>query len=150
MLITTLLLTSLNISLLPIQELTPGDILTKNQLTTCVSHYTETVRNVPESLKKEVFSEYNISYKDHIYYEVDHYIPLVLGGSNSIKNLWPQSKITKPYNAILKDKLEVKLHHMVCNGTITLEQAQNLLLKNNWISIYERYINNNMNITIFE
>jgi hypothetical protein len=38
--------------------------------------------------------------------EMDHLIPLSLGGSNRQKNLWPQSEITEPWNAHVKDKLE--------------------------------------------
>jgi hypothetical protein len=38
--------------------------------------------------------------------------------------LWPESYWTEPWNAHLKDKLEDRLHELVCSGQIPLEQAQ--------------------------
>jgi hypothetical protein len=40
---------------------------------------------------------------------VDHLIPLELGGSNDIANLWPQSYVTV-WNAHMKDRLENRLN----------------------------------------
>ncbi len=40
------------------------------------------------------------------------------GGSNSIKNLWPESHRTSPWNAQVKERLEGKLHELVCRGQL--------------------------------
>ena len=48
--------------------------------------------------------------------EIDHLIPLGLGGSNRPRNLWPQSHSTVPCNSIANDRLERKLHAEVCVG----------------------------------
>jgi hypothetical protein len=58
--------------------------------------------------------------------EVDHIVSLELGVSNDIANLYPE-KATLPANAPdfpVKDKLENKLHGLVCDGTMTLRGVQ--------------------------
>lgn len=49
---------------------------------TCVVGFTKKVRDVPVSLKKKVFESYGIPWGSRSNYEVDHFISLVLGGSN--------------------------------------------------------------------
>src|SRR5579871_616744 len=76
---------------LPDPKMTPGDTLPVTADDVCVSGYSKKVRNVTEDVKKQAYAEYGItSHRPHEY-EVDHLISLELGGSNSIKNLWPQS-----------------------------------------------------------
>jgi hypothetical protein len=43
-----------------------------------------------QQMKREVYEEYGITSHESGDYEVDHLVPLELGGSNSIKNLWPK------------------------------------------------------------
>src|SRR5204863_4842223 len=86
----------------------------------CTPGYSKGVRNVPQSEKDKVYAEYGIRRHAPGSYEVDHLISLELGGSNSIKNLWPE----KQPGARSKDKLENSLHADVCNGTLKLRQAQ--------------------------
>jgi hypothetical protein len=69
-------------------------------------------------------------------FEVDHLIPLELGGSNDIENLWPQSYLT-PDNAWEKDQLEHRLHVLVCEGSMKLTDAQEEI-RNNWIDAWQR------------
>ena len=71
-------------------------------------------------------------------YEVDHLISLELGGSNSIKNLWPQSYLTQPWNAHVKDALENELHDEVCSGKVDLATAQHDIATD-WIAAYKKY-----------
>ena len=54
------------------------------------------------------------------HYVIDHLIPLEVGGSNDITNLWPQRK----GDAEQKDKLENELHARVCDGAIDVSTAQ--------------------------
>jgi hypothetical protein len=65
------------------------------------------VRNVPAEMKRAVYREYGITSHGPGDYEVDHLIPIELGGSNSIKNLWPESHRTAPWNAQVKDRLRI-------------------------------------------
>jgi len=118
---------------------TPGDVLTSDPAVICVHGYTKTVRNVPESLKDQVYRIYGITYRKPREYEVDHLISLELGGSNSLRNLWPESYETQPLNARTKDKLENRMHKLVCDGTLDLKQAQQEIAKD-WIGAYVKYI----------
>jgi len=81
------------------------------------------VRNGPVSLKREIYAEYGILVHRPGEYEIDHLIPLELGGSNRPGNLWPE-----PYSGATgahdKDDLEDRLHAAVCSGRISLAAAQ--------------------------
>ena len=70
---------------------TPGDVLTTDAATICRPGYTKTVRDVPQPLKDQVYRSYGITDRKAGEYEVDHSVSLELGGSNSARNLWPQS-----------------------------------------------------------
>lgn len=137
--------TSVTAQTLPNPNLTPGKAdpsLTKNVI--CSPTFrTSSIRNVSESTKKQVYSIYLA--KNHLGRcvgdegcEVDHLISLELGGSNDIQNLWPES-YAGTNNAHTKDKLENKLHSMVCKGQISLEQAQKEI-STDWISAYGKYV----------
>lgn len=118
--------------------MTPGATLPVTTGDICVSGYSEKVRNVPLSVKKQVYAEYGITHHGRGEFEVDHLISLELGGSNSIKNLWPQSYLTQPWNAHVKDKLENELHDEVCSGKIDLPTAQHEIATD-WIAAYKKH-----------
>lgn len=125
----------------PNSHLTPGSVfptVTLKQL--CSTGYTSTVRSVSASTKKKVFALYGINPKSGRY-EIDHLISLELGGDNDIKNLWPQSMTTQPYNAKRKNVLENKLNDLVCSGKLTIKQAQDEI-RLDWIGAYNKYIKN--------
>src|SRR5271166_5445830 len=122
--------------ILPAPKLTPGDTFEVKVQDLCVHGYTKKVRNVPAEMKREVYEEYGITSHGSGDYEVDHLIPLELGGSNSIKNLWPESHRTSPWNAKVKDRLEGKLHELVCSGQLDLKTAQQAIAAD-WIEAYK-------------
>jgi hypothetical protein len=120
---------------LPDPACTPGDIFpdaTKDEI--CVPGYTQTVRDVPESLKQDVYDSYGIKTRTPGQYEVDHFVSLELGGSNDISNLWPEPAEPKP-GCHEKDKVENYLHNQVCSGAMTLEEAQ-IKIATNWLDVY--------------
>ena len=119
---------------LPDSSCTPGDAF-PNVTTTqvCTPGYAQSVRNVPQSVKNQVFAEYGVTSHPVGAYEVDHLISLELGGSNDITNLWPEP-YTGPYNAHTKDKVENYLHAQVCSGKIPLKEAQ-VEIAENWKAI---------------
>ncbi len=124
--------------LLPDPRLTPGATLPVTQGDICVPGYTKKVRNVPLDVKRQVYAEYGIAHHRAGEYEVDHLISLELGGSNSIKNLWPQSYQTQPWNAHVKDELENELHDEICSGRIDMATAQRELATD-WIKAYKKH-----------
>jgi hypothetical protein len=117
---------------------TPGATLEVTKADICVPGYSKKVRNVPSSVKKSVYESYGIASHEPGEYEVDHLISLELGGSNSQKNLWPESFRTQPWNAHVKDALENELHKQVCDGTIDLATAQHDI-SHDWIAAYRKY-----------
>ena len=125
--------------LVPNHTLTPGardPAATKEKI--CTPGYTATVRNVPASVKRQVFAQYGLDPTSDLF-EVDHLISLELGGSNDIKNLWPQSYTTQPWNAHMKDQLENTLHRMICANTITIDQAQKAIA-GDWRKAYTQWV----------
>ena len=131
---------------LPDHAITPGDVLTSSPEIICVHGYSKSVRNVPKRVKEQVYRSYGILTYDPGDFEVDHLVSLELGGSNSVKNLWPESYLTEPYNAHKKDVLENKLHSLVCSGDLPLTEAQ-AAISQNWITAYEKYVNHSMTKT---
>ena len=62
--------------------------------------------------------------------------PLELGGSNAIVNLFPESGSgLADYH--VKDRLENRIHAMVCTGSISLQAAQTGIARD-WEAIYRR------------
>ena len=90
---------------LPDPKLTPGDTLDVTRDDICTPYYASKIRNVPASVKRQVYEEYGIRSHEPGEYEIDHLISLELGGSNSIRNLWPES-YRGERNPRVKDRLE--------------------------------------------
>lgn len=120
---------------------TPGAVRTTSQHTICTQK-TSTIRNVPQRVKKQAFALYGLTrttgWCKPKNCEVDHLISLELGGSNDITNLWPQPYAGE-WNAHLKDALENRLHKLICNKTVTPQEAQTAISVD-WISAYKKYI----------
>ena len=125
--------------IVPNAQKTPGDVLTTDAKVICISGYTKTVRDVPQAVKEQAYRSYGITSRKPGEYEVDHLISLELGGSNSIRNLWPESFVTQPLNAHVKDKLENKLHELICSGQLPVQQAQQEIAQD-WIAAYQKYV----------
>lgn len=112
----------------PDHKLTPGAVdasLTKAILCD-PTHHTAENRHVPQSEKVKACRAYGIATGcPGPGYELDHLISIELGGSNDISNLWPQP-VDAPgvigYHT--KDVVENRAHAAVCDGRLTLKQAQ--------------------------
>ena len=130
-----------NPNLYPDPKLTPGDTLPSTTKEICVPGYAGQTRNVSAATKKQVYQEYNLAYPQPAgSIEVDHLISLQLGGSNDIKNLWPEKADPKP-GFHEKDAVENYLHKQLCDGKMTLEQVQTDI-RTDWYKVYEQMIGN--------
>ena len=87
----------------------------------------------------EVYGKYSIPYPEPSgTYELDHLIPLELGGDNASANLWPEPASPAP-GFHQKDDLENTLHDLVCAGALGLAAAQHAIASN-WYAAYLRYV----------
>ncbi len=135
---------------LPDPQRTPGavntNVTTDNiDETICVPGFTKTIRppaSYTNRLKRKQIEEYGYTETDPKLYEEDHCIPLTLGGHpRDPHNLWPQPYAGE-WGAKKKDRLEVRLNRLVCNGDLSLEDAQQMICspKGNWIEAYKKYL----------
>ena len=112
---------------LPDPRCTPGSIdpaVTQADIrsTICKKGWTATVR--PPESQTERF-KYDVAYPAYgtpqsERTELDHLVPLELGGSNDATNLWPEY----PPTPNPKDKVENALNAAVCDGRVKLAAAQ--------------------------
>jgi hypothetical protein len=113
---------------------TPGETLPVTKEDVCQKGYAGQVRSVSPATKNAVYVEYGITSRGRGEYEVDHLISLELGGSNSIRNLWPQPAAPTP-GFHQKDRVENYLHQQVCSGALSLREAQQLIVTQ-WKTVF--------------
>ena len=121
-------------------EITGGIILTNDLNLICSKGYTTTVRDVPQDVRLKIYEINGVSYpQPRGMYELDHVIPLELGGGNGIGNLQLEARDPRP-GSLEKDRVENYLHKQVCSRNMDLEEARNQM-KNNWTNVYFRIAN---------
>jgi len=124
---------------LPDPELTPGDVFDVTLADICTPGYSKTVRAVPKYLRDQVFRNYGVDPHHRGHYQLDHLIPLAIGGSNSVKNLWPQPHDAWPWGSRAKDRLEGRVHRLVCAGKLDLATAQQEIAAD-WTEAYRKHV----------
>lgn len=99
--------------------------------------HTSAIRHVLQSQKHAIEAAYGLmpgSYGRAL--EIDHIVSLELGGSNDVANLFPELLDARPgYKP--KDRLENRLHALVCSGRIGLRAAQRRIAAN-WQVLYRQ------------
>ncbi len=124
---------------LPRRTLTPGAVFPVALDELCGIRAVVNDPPVNPTLQQAVFKEYGLPNSSRISYALDYLISPALGGSDDIKNLWPQP-YSSTWNARVKDQLEDHLHELVCQRRVQLTTAQNEIATD-WISAYKRYFN---------
>jgi hypothetical protein len=102
-------------------------------------------RPVSTTLEQQVFKEYGIAGAVPADYEIDYLISPGLGGSDDIRNLWPEPRYDTQWSSYVKDQLEDHLHAMVCGGKVNLAAAQRDIAQD-WIAAYKKYFHTNQAI----
>ncbi len=125
---------------------TPGKIANTDLSVVCVPGYSSKVRNVPESLKDKVYDIYNVPKKERGDYKgkqiskIDHLVPLMIGGSNDVSNLWPHYfNVPSGFGVLKKNQIELYLRDQVCGYKMTQQEAFECITKD-WIICYRRHI----------
>jgi hypothetical protein len=122
---------------LPDRRCSPGAYYSKltKSVICSASFRTGTIRNVSDTEKHLVEIAYGMVAQPYgRTIEIDHIVSLELGGSNDIANLFPEPGSGQA-NYHVRDKLENKLHSLVCAGTMTLHAAQTAIAAN-WQMLY--------------
>src|SRR5438067_9871680 len=92
----------------PDPALTPGAVASTDPDDVCGVinglTYSKRHRQTPASLKREVYAAYQID-RDGRDFEMDHRVPLCIGGADVRENLWPQFGWEHP-SYYDKDRLE--------------------------------------------
>jgi hypothetical protein len=92
---------------------------------------------VPQTEKFSVEREYGMAATYYGYtIEIDHIVPLELGGSNSIANLFPEPG-RGAANYHFKDAAENRAKAWVCGGRLSLGAARRGFATN-WETLYRR------------
>jgi hypothetical protein len=124
---------------LPDKNLTGGSVRTGDRDAAC-GHAKENRGRMNAPRRDEILRRYGLPPGTHPDYEIDHLIPLCLGGSDDPSNLWPQPRrsIEETWNAEAKDRLERLMCNMVCDGQIDITTAQESFATD-WIAAYHAY-----------
>lgn len=92
---------------------------------------------VSAATKRAVEAEYGMSPRSSgRAVEIDRIVGVELGGTNDIANLFPEPRSGKA-NYRVKDRLEQRLHTLVCSGRMPLRTAQTGIARN-WQTLYRR------------
>jgi hypothetical protein len=124
----------------PDPRLTPGVVATTDL--TAVCHESKRVRGmfmprnplIAPSMAAAVFAAYNIPAARQTHYGLDFLVPLQLGGANTRANIWPVSTM---HGVGFREKeiLNIRLHVMVCQRAMPLDQAQRAVASD-WVKLW--------------
>ncbi|HST26343.1 MAG TPA: hypothetical protein VLJ76_10145 [Gaiellaceae bacterium] len=123
---------------LPDRACSPGAVFVGVPLATiCTPGYSARVRDVSLAEHDSILREYGLAIRAYgRSYEVDHIVSLELGGSNLPANLYPEAASPAPGYHV-KDRLENRLHELVCDHQLPLGVVQREIARN-WVALYRQ------------
>ena len=116
------------------QALNPAVRQSNIEATICTPGWTATVRpplRLTQKIKREKLAMIGRTPKDARRYELDHVIPLALGGHPSASDNLRLQPWEGPRGARAKDVVERRMQRAVCTGRIDLLAAQ-LCMADDW------------------
>jgi hypothetical protein len=127
-------------AVIPDPTLTPGRVRTTDIGAIC-ARGTAGERHWSRERDDRIMAEYGLPLGPHPNFEVDHLIPLCLGGADDDANLWPQPRrsVEKEWNAERKDELERRLCELACSGALDVRAAQREAA-DDWTEAYRKYV----------
>ncbi|QLY27154.1 HNH endonuclease signature motif containing protein [Bdellovibrio sp. KM01] len=118
----------------PDHNLTPGSLCSRPSEHRYPEGINYCERDVDSDVKRGRFAAYDqLGFRtrqmDRQAFKIDHYIPLCMGGSNNIDNLWPQHKSVYE----ITDSLEQLLCQKMAEGKLLQKDAVRIIVqaKNN-------------------
>ena len=124
---------------LPSSFQTPGNKSKANEVRVCTADFEASVKPMAKWQRDQALERYGKRPEDFTG-ELDHLIPIGLGGTNDPENLWPLPS-NKDMGPAEKKALDQKLHQMVCDKTLKLKDAQDAI-KKDWVKAYDQYVKN--------
>jgi hypothetical protein len=129
-----------NLDALPDRRCSPGAYSSRlTNAVICSPHFsTRNIRRLKKSKKHAVEREYGLPagfFPNAL--EIDHIVPLRLGGSNSIANLFPEEYAYANHapGYAIKDRLDNHIRALVCSGGMRLRTAQQRIAAD-WEKLY--------------
>lgn len=116
---------------------TPGAKSNVSETEVCAADFESSQKPVSPWQIGQALSRYGKRLDDKSV-QIDHLIPVSLGGTNDPDNLWPQP-VQREWGPQTKDELEAKLLKMVCDKKISLKAAQDAI-KKDWVKAYKQYV----------
>lgn len=124
----------------PDVALTPGVLCERADTYRYPEHIKYCERDVSTGTKGGIFQKYDqLGFRTRTMkrqaFKIDHYIPLCAGGSNDVKNLWPQHESIYQ----ITDKLEALICEKMAAGRLKQKDAVDLIMqaKNNLDQVRE-------------
>jgi len=121
----------------PNARLTPGAVAVTSIRVVCTQ--LAEVRAAPAyAMQTHVYDEYGLTNPALQHkYSLDYLVPLSLGGSTSLANIWPAA--LKGVGFFQKQQLNHVLVELVCHGAVRLATAQQLIARD-WYGAWLRYV----------
>jgi Divergent InlB B-repeat domain len=122
---------------LPDRRCSPGAVYADATLQLiCTPGYAAKMNVLPAAERNIVYAEYRVPRSRRASFEIDHIVPVEIGGSNAVGNLYAEPGRPAPGFRV-KDKLERRLEQLVCARKVPLGAMQRAIATD-WVALYRR------------